>query len=109
MRGLEKSRTFFGLSELQLNAQLNWNAARSELSFELDNRRKSNVPSQPPTLSQKKNGEQNKQNIVQIIWVDREIKITRQPHSDINQPDLYTLWKRANSNIKKMDNSIKFY
>ena len=49
------------------------------------------------------------ENTVQIIWADGEIKITRQPHDNINYPDLYCLWKKVNTKMNRLDDSLKFY
>ena len=103
MKGIEKSRTFFGLSELSMNGQITWDSSRSELSFMLDNNRKSSVPVQP-RLQRRQD-----ENTVQIIWADGEIKITRQPHDNINYPDLYCLWKKVNTKMNRLDDSLKFY
>jgi len=38
---------------------------------------------------------------VQIIWADRDIKVTRQPNADVSEPDLYVVWKRMSPIVYK--------
>ena len=95
MIGTEFVRVFFGFSEAKYTGLIDWNPARSEFTFNMDQNRKTSAPSLPSKFL---SGDDPSRHTVQIIWADRDMKITRQPNPNLNQPDIYTLWKRVSSN-----------
>jgi hypothetical protein len=67
------------------SSTIEWNTKLKELKFSYED---SNKFSQSPWQIK------SKTQIVQILWADKDIMVTRQPSDKLSSPDLYTLWKR---------------
>eukprot|EP01041_Mallomonas_annulata_P000619 gene619-1195_t len=80
----ETEPVFWGLGSNTRKGAVSWNSDRSELTVSLKDGKQSPVPCQKPADRQ----------IVQILWADEEIKVTRQSSETFGNPDLYTVWRR---------------
>lgn len=74
---------------LYIRSEIEWNAQRCELVFRFESVRPSNAPWQ----------NQLREQAVQMIWIDKDLMVTKQSNEKISNPDIYTLWKRMKPTV----------